>query len=70
VYLRVEAPPERAVEITGRALEIILPNENWAWVSRVYTARAKAHEVLGDAEGVAADRLEAEGYQQRVTGGK
>jgi hypothetical protein len=50
------------LEIAGRALRILMPIENWPGVARVYAARAKAHDRMGEEDATARDRQEQRRY--------
>ncbi len=60
----VEKQPLEVVEITTRALDILLPLENWPGVAHAYAGRAKAHEKLGNTDEVKKDRQEQERYEK------
>lgn len=46
----VAEPPQTAIEMADRALEILRPLKNWPGVARAHEARAKTFERMGDAE--------------------
>ena len=52
------------IEVAGRALEVLVPIENWPGVARAYGARAKAHESLGNEDQATADRKEQKRYDE------
>lgn len=52
----VQNKPTEVIEIATRAMEILLPIENWPGVARAYEACAKAHEKLGNKEAAQEDR--------------
>ncbi len=58
--------PAEVVEIATRALDILLPIENWPGVARLYAARAKAHEKLGEEEEARKDREQQAIYEGKV----
>ena len=62
----VERDPTEGIEITTRALDILLPIENWPGVARAHAARARAHEKLGNEEAAAKDRQEQKLYESKV----
>ncbi len=55
----ISGDPAGVATAAGRALEALLPIDNWPGIARAYAARAKARERLGDAAGSTAD-LEAQ----------
>jgi tetratricopeptide (TPR) repeat protein len=59
----VEKEPSEVIEITTLALELLKSIENWSGVARAYSARAKAHEKLGDEEQAAKDRQQQKTYE-------
>jgi len=62
----VEKEPAEVIEISTRALDILLPIENWPGVRRAYGARAKAYEMLGDEKAAQEDRRQQEAYENKV----
>lgn len=62
----VKREPGEVIEIATRALDILMPIENWPGVARGYAARAKAHEKLGDVELAAKDRKDQEVYESKI----
>ena len=58
--------PKDVLDAAGKALELLLPIENWPGVARAYEARAKAYEVLGDSQSAAADREEQKNYESKI----
>ena len=49
-----------------RALEILMPIENWPGVARAYAARATVYEKLGNDAEAAKDRQEQKEYESKV----
>ena len=62
----IEREPAVILEITGRALTILKPIENWPGVARAYAARVKAHERMGNEEDATGDRKEQQYYESKI----
>ncbi len=65
----VKKDPVEIVEMARRALDILLPIENWPGVAHAYAGLAKAHEKLGETEEAARDRQEQEKYDTKAKEG-
>jgi tetratricopeptide (TPR) repeat protein len=64
----VPLEPNEQLRATDRALEILLPIENWAGVARAYALRARIHQSQGLEEAAAADLERQAEYQARDQG--
>lgn len=62
----VKREPSEVKEIATKALDILIPIENWPGVARAYAARAKANEMLGNDEQAAKDRQQYKDYAGRI----
>jgi len=62
----IEREPAKILEITGRALAILKPIENWPGVARAYEARVAAHRQMGNEEDATGDRKEQQFYESKV----
>lgn len=62
----VSGEPAEVAAAAGRALEVLVPIENWPGIARAYSARAKAREKLGDLAGATADRKAQEEAETRT----
>jgi len=62
----VKKTPAEVVEMARRALDILLPIENWPGVARAYAGLAKAHEKLGEMEEAKRDRQEQAVYESKI----
>jgi len=58
--------PPGVIEAADRALEILLPIENWPGVARAYEARALARERSGNQPAAKADRLAQRQAESRI----
>lgn len=63
----VEAAPEEVIAAADKALEILMPIENWPGVARAYGVRAQALEKLGRNEDALAD-WESQLHYEEMTG--
>ena len=61
--------PAEVIEIATRALEILMPIENWPGVARAHAARATVYEKLGNDAEAAKDRQEQKIYEGKVEPG-
>ena len=61
----IEREPAKVLEITGRALAILKPIENWAGVTRAYAAKAEAYERMGNEEEAEGVRKEQQYYKSK-----
>ena len=61
----VKRAPAEIIDIATRALDILMPIENWPGVARAYAAQVKAHEMLGDEEQAAKARKEQALYESK-----
>ena len=61
----VDREPDEVIEMATRALDILLPIENWPGVARVYAARATVYEKLGNEEQAAQDPPRAENSREQ-----
>jgi len=66
----VKKSPDEVVEMAKRALDILLPIENWPGVARAYAGLAKAHEKLGEMEEAMKDRREQEKFETKAKEGR
>jgi len=66
----VKKSPDEVVEMAKRALDILLPIENWPGVARAYAGLAKAHESLGEMEEAMKDRREQEKFETKANEGR
>jgi tetratricopeptide (TPR) repeat protein len=66
----VKREPAEVVAIATRALDILMPIENWPGVARGYAARGKAYEMLGNDEKATQDRQEQQIIESKVENGK
>jgi tetratricopeptide (TPR) repeat protein len=64
----VPLEPKEQLGATDRALEILVPIENWAGVARAYALRARIHQSQGHEEAAAADLERQAEYQARDQG--
>ncbi len=58
--------PGEVIETAGRALDILLPIENWPGIARAYAARAQAHEKSGHEAEAKADREAQSHYEELI----
>jgi tetratricopeptide (TPR) repeat protein len=65
----VKREPGEVIEIATRALNILMPIENWPGVARAYAARVKAYEKLGDEEQAVKDRQEQKVSESKIEPG-
>jgi tetratricopeptide (TPR) repeat protein len=63
----VEKTPPEVIEMANKALELLLPIQNWPGVARAFAGRALAYEHLGDPEAAEKDRQSQQEYQSRVS---
>ncbi len=63
----VKMEPGEVIAIATRALEILLPIENWPGVARAYAARAKAYDQLGETHQAADDRAAQQAYESKTS---
>ncbi len=63
----VDKTPLEAIEMANRALELLLPIQNWPGVARAFAGRALAYEHLGEVEAAERDRQSQQEYQSRVS---
>ena len=61
----IEREPAKVLEITGRALAILKPIENWAGVTRAYAAKVEAYERMGNEEEAEGVRKEQQYYKSK-----
>ena len=53
------------VEMADRAIETLMPIENWPGIARAYAARANAHERIGNNEAAGEDRQKQQFYESK-----
>ena len=66
----IDIPPPDVIKTADRALEILMPIQNWPGVARAYAARAQAHEALKDKSAAARDRQEQQVYERKTESGE
>jgi tetratricopeptide (TPR) repeat protein len=62
----LSSEPTEVLAMTGRALALLEPIENWPGVARAYAARAIAHQQLGEEESAAADRRQQQVAESKI----
>lgn len=60
------AQPVEVIAFADSALSLLLPLKNWPGVARAYAARARANQLLGNAEVAVADSVEQTKYQTLI----